>query len=85
MNRPVASVRPMMSTPVPMQPAANTPMLRPGVSVQQVKTTTGKLGSYIGILWGRDSREIVFEQITMQHNIPLPSEFRPEALIIMLC
>ena len=56
-KRPVASVRPMMSTPVPMQPrivyppgsgqnshtmGQNQPALvKPGVFVQQIQTTTG--------------------------------------------
>ena len=40
-KRPVASVRPMMSTPHPMQP--NQSGQKPGVTVQQIQTTTGKL------------------------------------------
>ena len=55
MSRPVASVRPIMSTPVPLQHrqlgvagqlgiGARLPnqLVRPGVTVQQVKTTTGE-------------------------------------------
>ena len=51
-SRPVASVKPMITTPVPMQPKSvlrgdnrNLPVVsknKPGVSVHKVLTTTGK-------------------------------------------
>ena len=61
-QRPIASVRPMMSTPIPMQArnasglaqgngppgTATIPvssLLRPGVTVHQIQTTTGKADS----------------------------------------
>jgi len=44
-QRPIASVKPMVSTPVPMRPkiVAAPQILKPGVSVHQVLTTTGQL------------------------------------------
>ena len=52
-NRPIASVPPMMSTPVPRRVSSGGQMgaarfpvqaiMRPGVSVQQILTTTGKV------------------------------------------
>ncbi|KAK3585833.1 hypothetical protein CHS0354_038358 [Potamilus streckersoni] len=39
-TRPVASVKPMMCTPIPMRPKMGEQVVRPGVSVHQVLTTT---------------------------------------------
>ncbi|KAL3852710.1 hypothetical protein ACJMK2_016328 [Sinanodonta woodiana] len=39
-TRPVASVKPMMSTPIPMRAKMGEQVVRPGVSVHQVLTTT---------------------------------------------
>ncbi|KAJ8302184.1 hypothetical protein KUTeg_021171, partial [Tegillarca granosa] len=51
MNRPVASVKPMITTPVPMQPKTIkfpiTAKAKPGVSVHKVLTSTGKCTLYL--------------------------------------
>ena len=51
-TRPIASVKPMVSTPVPMRPkiVAAPQILKPGVSVHQVLTTTGNSRHFLNIV-----------------------------------